>query len=513
MDKYQELQDRRAKLMLGGGADKIEAQHKKGKLTARERIDYFFDPGTFVELNAYVQHHCNDLGLEGTQVDGDGVVTGFGLVKGQRVFVFAQDFTYNGGSLGEMHAQKISKLQEKALKAGCPIVGLLDSGGARIQEGISSLAGFGKIFHQNTMASGIIPQISVIMGPCAGGAVYSPALTDFVFMVEGTSQMFLTGPAVIVTVTGEQVTAEELGGAATHTSKSGVAHFRAPDDKACLDKVKELLSYLPSKAGAPLPKSFSAGNVHAKVDALNTLMPENANKAYDMYDVIKGIVDDGEILEPHEHFARNIITCYARIDGTPVGIIANQPKVLAGCMDIDSSTKATRFVRTCDAFGIPVVTFVDTSGFLPGTGQEYGGIIRHGAGLLYAYSEATVPKITIVTRKAYGGAYIAMCCRDLGADAVYAWPQAEIAVMGPEGAINIIYKRDIAAAENPDAKRAELVGMYKEKFSNPYVAANHGYVDDVIEPRETREKIIQALLMMRDKKEDRPARKHGNIPF
>jgi len=513
MDKYQELRDRRAKLMMGGGADKIEAQHKKGKLTARERIDYFFDPGTFVELNAYVQHHCNDLGLEGTQVDGDGVVTGFGLVKGQRVFVFAQDFTYSGGSLGEMHALKISKLQEMALKAGCPIVGLLDSGGARIQEGINSLAGFARIFYQNTMASGIVPQISVIMGPCAGGAVYSPALTDFVFMVEGTSQMFLTGPAVIVTVTGEQVTAEELGGAATHTSKSGVAHFRAPDDKSCLDKVKNLLSYLPSKAGAPLPKSFSAGNVHAKVDALNDIMPENANKAYDMYEVIKGIVDDGEILEPHEHFARNIITCYARIDGTPVGIIANQPKVLAGCMDIDSSTKATRFVRTCDAFGIPVITFVDTSGFLPGTGQEYGGIIRHGAGLLYAYSEATVPKITVVTRKAYGGAYIAMCCRELGADVVYAWPQAEIAVMGPEGAINIIYKRDIAGAEDPDQKRAELVNMYKEKFSNPYVAANYGYVDDVIEPRETREKIIQALLMMRDKKQERPPRKHGNIPF
>ncbi|MCL2857505.1 MAG: methylmalonyl-CoA carboxyltransferase [Oscillospiraceae bacterium] len=513
MDKYQDLQDRRAKLMLGGGADKIEAQHKKGKLTARERIDYFFDPGTFVELNAYVQHRCNDLGMEGTQVDGDGVVTGFGLVKGQRVFVFAQDFTYNGGSLGEMHAQKISKLQEKALAAGCPIVGLLDSGGARIQEGIGSLAGFGKIFYQNTMASGIIPQISVIMGPCAGGAVYSPALTDFVFMVENTSQMFLTGPAVIVTVTGEQVTAEELGGAATHTSKSGVAHFRAPDDKSCLDKVKNLISYLPSKAGAPLPKSFSAGNVHAKVDALNELLPDNSNKAYDMYDVIKGVVDDGEILDSHEHFARNLITCYARVDGTPVGIIANQPKVLAGCMDIDSSTKATRFVRTCDAFGIPVITLVDTSGFLPGTGQEYGGIIRHGAGLLYAYSEATVPKITIVTRKAYGGAYIAMCCRDLGADVVYAWPQAEIAVMGPEGAINIIYKRDIAGAENPDDKRTELVNMYKEKFSNPYVAANHGYVDDVIEPRETREKIIQALLMMRDKKADRPARKHGNIPF
>jgi len=513
MDKYQELRDRRAKLMMGGGADKIEAQHKKGKLTARERIDYFFDPGTFVELNAYVQHHCNDLGLEGTQVDGDGVVTGFGLVKGQRVFVFAQDFTYSGGSLGEMHALKISKLQEMALKAGCPIVGLLDSGGARIQEGINSLAGFARIFYQNTMASGIVPQISVIMGPCAGGAVYSPALTDFVFMVEGTSQMFLTGPAVIVTVTGEQVTAEELGGAATHTSKSGVAHFRAPDDKSCLDKVKNLLSYLPSKAGAPLPKSFSAGNVHAKVDALNDIMPENANKAYDMYEVIKGIVDDGEILEPHEHFARNIITCYARIDGTPVGIIANQPKVLAGCMDIDSSTKATRFVRTCDAFGIPVITFVDTSGFLPGTGQEYGGIIRHGAGLLYAYSEATVPKITVVTRKAYGGAYIAMCCRELGADVVYAWPQAEIAVMGPEGAINIIYKRDIAGAEDPDQKRAELVNMYKEKFSNPYVAANYGYVDDVIEPRETREKIIQALLMMRDKKQELPPRKHGNIPF
>ena len=513
MSKYQKLHDRRAELMLGGGADKIETQHQKGKLTARERIEYFFDPGTFVELGVYVRHHCTDLGMEGTAKDGDGVVTGYGLVKGQRVFVFAQDFTYSGGSLGEMHALKISELQKKALKAGCPIVGLLDSGGARIQEGINSLAGFARIFYQNTMASGIVPQISVIMGPCAGGAVYSPALTDFVFMVENTSQMFLTGPAVIVTVTGEQVTAEELGGAVTHTSKSGVAHFRAPDDRSCLDKVKNLLSYLPSSATSPLPKAFSAGNVHAKVDALNDLLPENANKAYDMYEVIRGIVDDGQFLEPHEHWAKNIITCYARVDGTPVGIIANQPKVLAGCMDIDSSTKATRFVRTCDAFGIPLITLVDTSGFLPGTGQEYGGIIRHGAGLLYAYSESTVPKITIVTRKAYGGAYIAMCCRELGADVVYAWPQAEIAVMGPEGAINILYKRDLAAAQDADSKRAELVGSYKEKFANPYAAAEYGYIDDVIEPSETRQKIIQALLIMRDKKEEHPARKHGNIPF
>ena len=513
MSKYQELQDRRAKLILGGGADKIAAQHSKGKLTARERIDYFFDPGTFVELNAYVRHHCTDLGMEGTQMDGDGVVTGYGLVKGQRVFVFAQDFTYSGGSLGEIHALKIVELQKKALKAGCPIVGLLDSGGARIQEGVNSLAGFSKIFYQNTMASGIVPQISVIMGPCAGGAVYSPALTDFVFMVENTSQMFLTGPAVIVTVTGEQVTAEELGGAVTHTSKSGVAHFRAADEHSCLDKVKSLLSYLPSRAGTPLPKSFSAGNVHAKVESLNDILPDNPNKAYNMYDVIKSIVDDGEILEPHENWARNIITCYARVDGTPVGIVANQPNVLAGCMDIDTATKATRFVRTCDAFGIPLITLVDTSGFLPGTGQEYGGVIRHGAGLLYAYSEATVPKITVVLRKAYGGAYIAMCSRDLGADIVYAWPQAEIAVMGPEGAINILYKRDLAAAEKPDEKRAELVGMYKEKFANPYAAAYNGYVDDVIEPRETREKLIQALLIMRDKEEKIPKRKHGNIPF
>ena len=513
MSKYQEMQERREKLMLGGGADKIQAQHKKGKLTARERIDYFFDPGTFVELNAYVRHRCTDLGMEGTEMDGDGVVTGYGLVKGQRVFVFAQDFTYSGGSLGEMHALKICELQKKALKAGCPIVGLLDSGGARIQEGVNSLAGFSKIFYQNTMASGIIPQISVIMGPCAGGAVYSPALTDFVFMVENTSQMFLTGPAVIVTVTGEQVTAEELGGAATHTSKSGVAHFRAPTEHACLDKVKNLISFLPSRAGAPLPKAFSAGNVHTKVDVLNDILPDSPNKAYNMRDVLKAIVDDGELLEPHENWARNIITCFARIDGAPVGIVANQPNVLAGCMDIDTATKATRFVRTCGAFGIPLITFVDTSGFLPGTGQEYGGVIRHGAGLLYAYSEATVPKITVILRKAYGGAYIAMCSRDLGADVVYAWPQAEIAVMGPEGAINIIYKRDLDQADDPNAKRAELVEMYKEKFANPYAAAHNGYVDEVIEPRETRERLIQALLIMRDKNEQIPKRKHGNIPF
>lgn len=513
MSKYADLQARREKLMLGSGIDKIEAQHQKGKLTARERVAYFFDEGTFVELNAYVQHRCTDLGMEGTQMDGDGVITGYGLVEGRRVFAFAQDFTYRGGSLGEMHAMKISELQKKALKARCPIVGLLDSGGARIQEGIHSQAGYARIFFQNTMASGIIPQISVIMGPCAGGATYSPALTDYIFMVEGTSQMFLTGPDVVVTVTGEQVTAEELGGAVAHTSKSGVAHFRAPDEYACLDKVKGLLSYLPSSAGDALPTAVTMGVATADVERLNEIMPDHPNKAYDMYEVIRSIVDDGVILEPHEHWAKNIITCYARIDGRPVGIVANQPNVLAGCMNIDSSTKATRFVRTCDAFGIPLITFVDTSGFLPGVGQEYGGIIRHGAGVLYAYSEATVPKITIVTRKAYGGAYIAMCCRELGADMVYAWPEAELAVMGPEGAINILYRRELAEAEDPSAKRAELVEMYKEKFSNPYAAANSGYVDEVIEPRETRDRIAQALYVMRNKREDRPARKHGNIPF
>jgi len=380
MSKYADLQARREKLMLGSGIDKIEAQHQKGKLTARERVAYFFDEGTFVELNAYVQHRCTDLGMEGTQMDGDGVITGYGLVEGRRVFAFAQDFTYRGGSLGEMHAMKISELQKKALKARCPIVGLLDSGGARIQEGIHSQAGYARIFFQNTMASGIIPQISVIMGPCAGGATYSPALTDYIFMVEGTSQMFLTGPDVVVTVTGEQVTAEELGGAVAHTSKSGVAHFRAPDEYACLDKVKGLLSYLPSSAGDALPTAVTMGVATADVERLNEIMPDHPNKAYDMYEVIRSIVDDGVILEPHEHWAKNIITCYARIDGRPVGIVANQPNVLAGCMNIDSSTKATRFVRTCDAFGIPLITFVDTSGFCRVWDRSMAGLSGMGPG-------------------------------------------------------------------------------------------------------------------------------------
>lgn len=507
------LQEKRTQLRCGGGKSKIDAQHRKGKLTARERLEYFFDPGSFLELYAYIEHNTTDFGMDSTKAYGDGVITGFGLVRGRKVFAFAQDFTFMGGSLGEKHAEKIACLLDKAMEAMCPIVGLFDSGGARIQEGIRALAGFGKIFRRNTKASGLIPQIAAVMGPCAGGSVYSPALMDFVFMVEETSQMFITGPQVIATVTGEHVDAQQLGGAGTHTAVSGVAHGKAKTEKACLDKIKELLEYLPDSAMKTPQKTFSSKNIHTYCKELDTIIPESLGKAYDIHQLIRLLADDGTFFELQGAYARNIVTGFARIDGTVVGIIANNPKVMAGCLDIKSSGKAARFIRTCDMFNIPLATLVDTPGFLPGSDQEYNGIIRHGSAILYAYSEATVPKVTIVTRKAYGGAYIAMCCRELGADAVFAWPTAEIAVMGPEGAANIVFRREIAGAPDPEAVRREKIEEYRSRFANPYQAASSGYIDEVIAPGETKERIILLLLMMQGKCTGRQSKKHGNIPL
>ncbi|MDI6600269.1 MAG: carboxyl transferase domain-containing protein [Thermoanaerobacteraceae bacterium] len=507
-----DLKRRREKVHLGGGPKRIESQHKKGKMTARERIEYFLDKDSFVETDTFVEHRSTEFDMDKTEVPGEGVVTGYGTVDGRLVYVFAQDFTAMGGSLGEYHAQKICKVMDMALKMGAPLIGLNDSGGARIQEGVDALSGYGSIFYRNTIASGVIPQISAIMGPCAGGAVYSPALTDFVFMVNGTSQIFITGPQVVKAVTGEDVTQEELGGAMTHSSKSGVAHFVASDDKECLDQIRMLLSYLPSNNLEEAPLIDTGDDVNRIAAELDSIIPDNPNKAYDMKDVIRAVVDNGEFMEVMAGYARNIITCYARIGGRSVGIIANQPNFLAGSLDIDASDKAARFVRTCDAFNIPLVNFVDVPGYLPGTNQEYGGIERHGAKLLYAYSEATVPKITVITRKAYGGAYIAMCSRHLGADAVFAWPTAEIAVMGPDGAANIVFKKEIEESENPAETRQQKIEEYREKFANPYKAAARGYIDDVIEPRYTRQYIAQSLEMLRSKRETRPAKKHGNMP-
>lgn len=508
MNAMQKLQHNRIQLCLGGGSAKIDAQHSRGKLTARERLDYLFDAGTFLELYAYMRKDIDATGAG----HGDGVITGFGLVNGRRVFAFAQDFTYMGGSLGEKHAQKIAHTIEKATEAGCPVIGLFDSGGARIQEGIDSLAGFGKIFRRNTAASGRIPQIAAVMGPCAGGSVYTPALMDFIFMVEGSSQMFLTGPQVIATVTGEQISVEKLGGADTHTAVSGVAHAKFGDDKTCLAGVKQLLGYLPDNAWSTPPKEFTTQNIHAAAQ-LDGIVPDSPGRAYDMYDILQGLVDENSLLELQGAYARNIITALARIDGSVVGIVASQPKVLAGCLDIASAEKAARFIRTCDAFGIPLVTLVDTPGFLPGSAQEHGGIIRHGSAVLYAYCEATVPRITVVLRKAYGGAYIAMCSRELGADTVFAWPTAEIAVMGPEGAAGIVYKQQIADSPNPAATRREKIEEYRETFSNPYRAASSGHIDDVIAPGETRERIILSLLMNGRKDCVPGRRRHGNIPL
>lgn len=495
-----------------GGSEKIDKQHALGKMTARERIDYFLDEGSFVELDKFVKHRCTNFEMDKQELFDEGVITGYGTVDGRQIFIFAQDFTVMGGSLGEMHAKKICKVMDLAVKNGCPIIGLNDSGGARIQEGIDALSGYGNIFYRNTKASGVIPQIAAIMGPCAGGAVYSPALMDFIFMVDEKSQMFITGPQVIKAVTGEDVSPEELGGAATHNEKSGVAHFICRDDRECLDMIKKLLEYLPSNN---LDKPYRIGNeddLNRLCPELDSIIPENPNKPYSMKNIIKSIADKEEFLEVQKHYAKNIITAFAKIGGYSVGIIANEPSYLAGCLDIDASDKAARFIRTCDAFNIPILNLVDVPGFLPGTAQEYGGIIRHGAKMLYAYSEATVPKITVIVRKAYGGAYLAMCSRDLGADVVYAWPSAEIAVMGPEGAAGIIFRKEIANSENPEDTKNNMIERYRREFANPYQGAERGYVDDVIIPGETRKYIITSLMMLEGKREKNLPKKHGNIP-
>ena len=513
VNKLDDLRQRKAKILAGGGVSRIEKQHKSGKLTARERLDLLFDEGTFVEMDAFVKHRCTNFGMESVDAPAEGVIIGYGKVEGRLVYAYSQDFTVVGGSLGEMHAAKICKAMDNALKMGAPIIGLNDSGGARIQEAVDALSGYGKIFYRNTLASGVIPQITAIMGPCAGGAVYSPALTDFIFMVDQTSQMFITGPQVIKTVTGEEVTAEALGGAMTHNAVSGVAQFMASNDQACIQEIRRLLSFLPSNNMETAPEYMCEQDINEINDALTTLIPENPNKPYDMFDIIKLIVDNGDYLEYQQYFAKNIITCLARLNGKTIGIIANQPKVQAGCLDVNSSDKAARFIRTCDAFNIPLLNIVDVPGFLPGAQQELGGIIRHGAKMLYAYSEATVPKLSLIVRKAYGGAYLAMCSKDLGADVVMAWPSAEIAVMGTQGAANIIFRAEIQDSENPTETRARVIQDYTDEFATPYKAAERGFVDDVIEPSATRPRLIDAFDMLSSKREIRPAKKHGNIPL
>lgn len=512
VDKLNQLQNRRAVIAQGGGEGKIKKQHDAKKLTARERILALMDEGSFVEVDAFVTHRCTEFGMADVEAPGEGVVTGYGTVDGRLVYVYAQDFTVIGGSLGEMHAKKICKIMDMALKMGAPVIGMNDSGGARIQEGINALAGFGEIFYRNTKCSGVIPQISVIMGPCAGGAVYSPALTDFVFMVENTSQMFITGPQVIKAVTGEEVTLEELGGANAQAEKSGVAHFTASSDEECIEKIKKLLSYIPSNNLEEAPFTAPTDDINRLSEKLTTIVPDDPNKAYDVKAVIAEVVDNGEFFEVMEKFAKNIVIGYAKMNGQTVGIIANQPSQKAGSLDVDAADKAARFIRFCDCFNIPLVTFTDVPGYLPGVSQEHSGIIRHGAKLLYAYSEATVPKINVIIRKAYGGAYIAMSSKHLGADMVMAWPTAEIAVMGPDGAANIIFKDEIKNSADPIATRQEKIAEYREKLANPYEAAKYGYIDDIIEPDSTRPRIIAALEMLASKRESAPSKKHGNIP-
>lgn len=511
-DKLKQLQERRKLIELGGGEKRISDQHKKGKNTARERLQLLLDPGSFTELDVFVQTDLEDADEVGKGNPGEGVVTGFGTIAGRPVYIFAQDFTVAGGSLGEMHAAKICKVMDLAMKTGAPLIGLNDSGGARIQEGVRALNGYGEIFFRNTIASGVIPQISVIMGPCAGGAVYSPAITDFIFMVENTSQMFITGPQVIKAVTGEEVSAEALGGATTHNEISGVAHFKAQNETDCFDKLRQLLSYLPSNNLDDPPMAEPEEPV-LDAEELAGLVPDNPNKPYDVREIITRIVDGSKFLEVHEAYAQNAVVGFARLGGRSVGIIANQAKVLAGCLDINSSDKIARFVRFCDCFNIPMVTFVDVPGYLPGVNQEHGGIIRHGAKVLYAYSEATVPKLSVILRKAYGGSYIAMSARCLRGDLALAWPTAEIAVMGPEGAANIVYRKEIDSAADPNAERAARVQQYRDKYSNPYIAAARGWVDDVIDPRDTRKHLLKGLQMLSNKQEDRPRKKHGNIPL
>ena len=493
--------------------ERLRRQRDAGKLTARERIDLLFDPGTFEEIDALVEHRCRDFGMGEQIVPGDGVVCGHGRVNGRLTYAFAQDFTVFGGSLSETNAAKIVKIMDLALKMGAPVIGLNDSGGARIQEGVVSLAGYADIFLRNTLASGVVPQISAIMGPCAGGAVYSPAITDFTIMVKNTSYMFVTGPDVIRTVTHEEVTKEELGGAMTHNEKSGVAHFAVENDQECLLLVRELLSFMPNNNVDDPPHADCTDPIDRADEALDRIVPESPSQAYDMGDVIRAVVDDGYLLQVHEHFAKNILVGFARLGGRPVGVVANQPAHLAGTLDIDASVKGARFVRFCDAFNIPLVTFEDVPGFLPGTVQEFGGIIRHGAKLLFAFAEATVPKVTVITRKAYGGAYCVMSSKHLRTDVNYAWPGAEIAVMGAEGAVNILYKRELDAAADAAAARAARISEYREKFANPYIAAQRGYIDEVIQPRQTRAKLIGALATLETKRDRNPPKKHGNIPL
>jgi acetyl-CoA carboxylase carboxyltransferase component len=511
--KIRQFEKKNKAAFLGGGEKRIEAQHRKGKLTARERIDLLVDEGSFNEFDRFVVHRTSDFGMGDKKILGDGVVTGYGLIEGRRVFVFSQDFTVFGGSLGEAHAQKICKIMDMAMKTGAPVIGLNDSGGARIQEGVISLGAYADIFLRNTLASGVIPQLSAIMGPCAGGAVYSPAITDFIFMVDGTAYMYVTGPQVVETVTHETVTHDELGGAGTHATKSGVSHFSAASDLECLAKVRRLFSFLPLNNTEDPPVVETGDDPERRDESLNTLVPNNPNKPYDIKEVILSVLDGGDFMEVHEHYARNLVVGFGRIDGGTVGILANQPAVLAGTLDIDASLKGARFVRFCDSFNIPIITFEDVPGFLPGTAQEYGGIIKHGAKLLYAYCEATVPKITVITRKAYGGAYDVLSSKHIRGDVNYAWPTAEIAVMGSEGAVKIIFRNEINDAADKQAEEERLVEEYEKKFANPYMAAEKGYIDEVILPTETRWKLVSALRLLATKRDSNPPKKHGNIPL
>lgn len=513
IEKINDLHVRKQAIEAGGGAERIAKQHEAGKLTARERLGKLFDEDSFVEVDAFVETRAIDFDMQKKKVPGDGVVTGYGTIDGRPVFVSSQDFTVIGGSLGEAHARKITKVMDMAMKVGAPFISINDSGGARIEEGIDALSGYGDIFYRNTLASGVIPQISVIMGPCAGGAVYSPALTDFVFMVEKTSNMFITGPQVIKSVTGEDVTAETLGGAEVHNARSGVAHFRCVNEDECIGQIRRLISFLPDNNLTDSPVVIANDDLNRIDESLLELVPDSSNKPYDIKEIITKILDNGDFMEVQKYFAQNIVVGFGRLNGKTVGIIANQPQVMAGVLDVNSADKGARFIRFCDSFNIPVVTFTDTAGYLPGTDQEYNGVIRHGAKLLYAFSEATVPKVNVIIRKAYGGAYIAMNSKHLGADVVFAWPSAEIAVMGPDGAANIIFRKEIAAAEDAIAAREQKIEEYKNKFSTPYIAAARGYVDDVIDPATTRGRLINALEMLAGKRENRPAKKHGNIPL
>ena len=511
--KLERMKALREKTLEGGGKERVAAQHKQGKLTARERIELLLDEGSFLELDRYVEHQCTSFGMEEKKFPGDGVITGHGTIEGRPLFVFSQDFTVFGGSLGAAHAQKICKIMDQALKVGVPVIGLNDSGGARIQEGVASLGGYADIFLRNTLASGVVPQISAILGPCAGGAVYSPAITDFVVMVEGTSFMFVTGPNVVKTVTHEEVTSEELGGASVHASKSGVAHFTAANDADALALLRRLFAFLPLNNHDDPPRAQGRDDPEREAPQLDTLVPENPNKPYDMHQVVGAIVDDGDFLEVHAAYAKNLIVGFARLDGRPVGIVANQPAHLAGVLDIDASLKGARFVRFCDCFNIPLLVFEDVPGFLPGVAQEHGGIIKHGAKLLYAFCEATVPKITVITRKAYGGAYDVMNSKHVRGDLNLAWPTAECAVMGAAGAVEIIFNKQIQAAADARAEKDKLTNEYLERFANPYEAARRGYLDDVIEPRTTRARLARALSLLRTKRDENPPRKHGNLPL